>query len=96
MTGGPGPASFKGFAATMTPSSGCGSLWTSTAGNSSNPPAGPLPAYMAVAVTSSVDKSAATVTGPITQIVIVKTDPGYAPDPSGTGTGTVVAVLCSA
>ena len=96
MSGGPGPSSFKGFAATMTPAAACRGMWSSTTGNSSNPPAGPLPAYMAVAVTSSVDKSAATVTGPVTRIVIVKTDPGYTPDPGGTGTGTVVAVLCSA
>lgn len=95
LSAGSGSASFKGFATTMT-SPACGSLWTSTTGNSSNPPAGPLPAYMAVAVTSSVDKSGATVTGHITRIVIVKTDPGYSPDPGGNGTGTVVAVLCSA
>jgi streptogramin lyase len=88
-------ASFKGFATTTT-SPACGSPWTSTTGNSSNPPAGPLPAYMAVAVTSSVDKSGSTVSGHITKIVIVRTDPGYSPDPGGTGTGTIVAVLCSA
>jgi streptogramin lyase len=96
MSGGSGPASFKGFATTMTPAAACGGTWTSTGGNSSNPPAGPLPAYMAVVVSSSVDKSGSTITGDIARIVIVKTDPGYAPDPGGTGTGTVVAVLCSA
>jgi streptogramin lyase len=95
VSGGSGPASFKGFATTMT-SPACGSVWASTTGNSSNPPAGPLPAYMAVVVTSSVVKSGWTITGHITRIVIVKTDSGYSPDPGGTGTGTVVAVLCSA
>jgi streptogramin lyase len=96
MSGGPGPSSFKGFASTMTPAPACGDTWTSTTGNSSSPPAGPLPAYMAIVVTSSVDKSGSTVTGNITRIVIVKTDPGYTSNPSGTGTGTVVGVLCSA
>jgi streptogramin lyase len=90
LSGGPGPASFKGFASTMTPVVTCAGTWTSTGGDSSNPPAGPLPAYMAVVVSSSVDKSGPTITGNVTRIVIVKTDP------SGNGTGTVVAVLCSA
>jgi hypothetical protein len=73
----------------LTPAATCGGTWTSTGGSSSNPPAAPLPAYMAVVVASSVDKSGSTITGNITQIVIVKTDPGY-------GTGTVVALLCPA
>jgi streptogramin lyase len=90
LSGGSGPASFKGFATTMTPAMTCGDTWTSTGGDSSKPPAGPLPAYMAVVVSSSVDKSGATITGNVTRIVIVKTDP------SGNGTGTVVAVICSA
>jgi streptogramin lyase len=96
LSGGSGPASFKGFAPATTPATACAGTWTSTTGNSPNPPAGPLPAYMAVVVASSVDKSGSTVTGNITRIVIVKTDPGYAPDPGGIGTGTVAAVVCSA
>jgi streptogramin lyase len=90
LSGRSGPSSFKGFATTMTPGATCGGTWTSTPGDSSNPPAGPLPAYMAVVVASSVDKSGSTITGNIARIVIVQTDP------SGDGTGTVVAVLCSA
>jgi streptogramin lyase len=90
LSGGSAPSSFKGFATTMTPGAACGGTWTSTPGDSSNSPAGPLPAYIAVAVTSSVDKSGSTISGNITRILIVKTDP------SGNGTGTVVAVLCSA
>jgi hypothetical protein len=89
MSGGPSPSSFKGFAATMAPAVACGGTWTSTGGSSSNPPAGPLPAYMAVVVASSIDKSGSTITGNVTRIVIVKTDPAY-------GIGTVVAVLCPA
>lgn len=97
ISGGPGPASFKGFANTpaSTPPA-CGGTWTSDPGNSSGPPAGPLPGYMAVVVSSSVDKSGSTITGNITEVVIVKTDPGYAPNAGSPGTGTVVAVLCSA
>jgi streptogramin lyase len=95
MSGGQGPASFKGFAST--PSSAppaCGGTWTSDPGTSSGPPPAPLPGYMAVVVSSSVTKSGSTVSGNITQIVIVKTDPGYAPDSGNQATGTVVAVLC--
>jgi hypothetical protein len=95
VSGGQGPASFKGFA--NTPSStppACGGTWTSDPGNSSGPSPAPLPGYMAVVVSSSVVKSSSTVTGNVTQIVIVKTDAGYAPDPQSHGTGTVVAVLC--
>ena len=31
----------------------------------------------------------------LAKIVIVKTNPGYQPDPAHAGTGTVVATLCS-
>ena len=89
LSGGAAPNAFKGFAATMAPVVACGGTWTSTGGSSSNPPAGPLPAYMAVVVASSVNKSGPTITGNISRIVIVKTDPTY-------GTGTVLAVLCPA
>jgi hypothetical protein len=50
---------------------------------------------MAVIASSSITKSGSTTSGNIRAIVIVKTDPGYAPDPGHPGTGTVVAVLCS-
>jgi hypothetical protein len=46
---------------------------------------------MAVIVTSSASKSGASITGNVTNVVIVKTNPGYSP--SGTGTGTVVTTL---
>src|SRR5207302_5452160 len=95
LSGGQGPASFKGFANTLssTPPA-CGGTWTSDPGVSSGPPPAPLPGYMALVVSSSVSKSGSTVSGNITLIVIVKTDAGYAPDPLSHGTGTVVAVLC--
>jgi hypothetical protein len=49
---------------------------------------------MAVAVSSSVTKSGSTITGNITHLVIVQTNPGYAPNPGHAGIGTIVAQLC--
>ena len=49
---------------------------------------------MPVLVASSVTKHGSTVSGDISHIVVVKTDPGYAPNPGHPGTGTVVAVFC--
>jgi uncharacterized repeat protein (TIGR01451 family) len=93
LTGGPGPSAFKGFEnSTLTPT--CGpTIWATVGGNSPPPPA-TIPSYMAVIVTSSVKKSGNTISGNIVAIVIVKTDPGYSPDPAVPGTGTVVAILC--
>lgn len=93
LSGGTAPASFKGFALRpSTPS--CGVAWSADPGNSSPPPPGPLPRYMAVIVTSSAAKSGSTITGDTPHIVIVKTDSGYAPDPGHAGTGTVVSQVC--
>jgi hypothetical protein len=93
LSGGMAPSSFKGFAASpKTPT--CGSVWTTDTGNSTPPPPGPLPAYMAVIVTSKVTQSGSTDTGNTVHIVVVSTNPGYTPDPSTPGTGTVVAVVC--
>jgi hypothetical protein len=91
LIGGSAPDSFKGFAENPTTPS-CGAAWSADPGNSTPPPDGPLPAFMAVIVTSSADKSGSTISGNTVQIVIVQTDPGYAPNPGHAGTGTVVAV----
>ena len=88
---GPAPDAFKGFADTS-PNT-CGGNWTSRPGNSSKPPDS-VPSFIAVIASSSVTKSGATISGNAPQIVIVKTNPGYAADPGHAGTGTVVAVLC--
>jgi uncharacterized repeat protein (TIGR01451 family) len=93
LSGGKAPASFKGFAEKPTAPS-CGAGWTADTGNSTPPPDGPLPTYMAVIVTSSADQSGSTISGNNVHIVIVKTDPGYAANPGHAGTGTVVAVIC--
>ncbi len=93
LSGGNAPASFKGFAESpSTPA--CGIGWSTDPGNSTPPPAGPLPAFMGVIVTSSSSQNGSTISGDTVHIVIVQTNPGYAPDPGHAGTGTVVAVVC--
>jgi WD40-like Beta Propeller Repeat len=94
LTGGPAPSGFKGFASSPTTFPRCGDRWSTSTGNSPPPPNGPLPAYMAVVVSSSVVKSGSTITGNVLHEVVVRTNPGYTPDPSTPGTGTVVAVIC--
>ena len=64
------------------------------AGNSSNPPA-TIPEFMAVIVSSSVQRNGAVITGNVKGIIIVKTEPGYGPAPGHRGNGRVVAVLCT-
>ncbi|MHB8574141.1 MAG: Ig-like domain repeat protein, partial [Dehalococcoidia bacterium] len=86
--------SFKGFADTSSSNPpSCNGTWTTRPGNSSAPPDS-VPSYLAVFVSSSISKSGSTISGDIRQIVIIKTDPGYAGNPGHAGTGAVVAVLC--
>lgn len=93
LSGGPAPASFKGFQDQPALPT-CGQNWLGDPGNSTPPPAGPLPAYMLVIVTSTVHQSGSSLAGDTVHEVVVKTDPGYAPDPGHPGTGTVVAQIC--
>jgi hypothetical protein len=90
-------AAFKGFAEKPTTPT-CGTTWSTDPGNSTPPPAGPLPAYMGVIVTSRYSQSGSLISGNIVNIVVVKTDPGYDPgiypNPGHPGTGTVVATVC--
>ncbi len=88
------PSSFKGFAGDVhsTPPT-CGGTWTTSPGDSASP-VGTVPAYMGVAVTSSISKDGNVISGDIVRIVVVKTSPGYAPDPGHAGTGIVVATYC--
>jgi hypothetical protein len=93
LSGGAAPAAFKGFEDTPgTPS--CGTNWSTDPGSSTPPPPGPLPAFMAVIVTSSVSQSGSTISGNTPHIVIVHTNPGYDPNAGHAGTGTVVAQFC--
>ena len=92
MSGGPGRNSFKGFeTGTVAPT--CGGNWTTRPGNSSNPPP-TIPQYMAVIVSSSIQQNGAVLSGDITKIIVVRTNPGYDPSAGKSGTGQVVAILC--
>ena len=51
---------------------------------------------MAVIVSNKITQTGSTITGNTSQIVIVKTNPGYQPDPGHPGSGTIVAVVCPA
>ena len=93
LSGVAAPRDFKGFAENPTTPS-CTAGWTADPGNSTPPPDGPLPAFIAVIVTSSADQSGSTTSGNTVHIVIVKTNPGYAPDVGHAGTGVVVAQIC--
>jgi hypothetical protein len=86
-------SSFKGFEDNPA-TAACGTSWKTDPGNSTPPPAGPLPAYMVVVVSSKIAPNGTRVTGDTVHVVVVKTNPGYAPDPSHAGTGTVVAQIC--
>ena len=85
---------FKGFEDTPSTPPACGTIWSADPGNSTPPPAGPLPAFMAVIVSSSISKSGPTISGNTPHVVVVKTNPGYAPNPGHAGTGTVVIQVC--
>jgi hypothetical protein len=49
---------------------------------------------MGVIVTSAASKSGSAISGDTPHIVVVKTNPGYLPDPGHPGTGTVVSQVC--
>jgi hypothetical protein len=94
LSGGPAPDSFKGFAETLsaTPPT-CGSHWFTDTGNSSAPPV-TAPSFMMVLVAGSVSQSGSVLSGIVSEIVVVNTNPGYLNDPGHPGTGTVVAIIC--
>ncbi len=93
LSGGAAPASFKGFEDDPAVPR-CGTPWTTDPGNSTPPPAGPLPTYLAVVVSGHVTKSGSTISGDTVHVIVVKTDSGYQPDPGHHGTGTVVTTIC--
>jgi Bacterial Ig-like domain (group 1) len=88
------PAAFKGFELSNA-SPWCGQTWTTRPGNSPHPPtAVPAGTVMAVIVASHVTKNGPVISGDIVHIVLVKTNPGYGPNPGHPGTGTIVGQLC--
>ena len=90
LSGGPAPASFKGFVSIPGPIDTT-EPWRTQPGNSSRPPAGPLPRYMGVIVSSTVTKDGSVLSGDRVGIAVVEVDPGYADNPGHPGTGIVVA-----
>ena len=100
-SGGPAPASFKGFAANAVAAPSClgtggsGSPWSTDPGNSTPPPAGPLPEYMAVIVSSEMSKTGPEIHGNTVRVAVVHMDPGYEGNPGHEGTGTVVVSTVS-
>jgi hypothetical protein len=93
LSGGPGEPSFKGFADDPNAAPACGAGWSTSPGNSAKPPDS-VPSYMAVTVATAVVKHGPRIEGDSAQVVVIKTDSAYGPDPGLGGTGTVVAVLC--
>jgi IPT/TIG domain len=98
LSGGPAPSPFKGFVGTVTlpnksPANVCSGNWSTSGGNSPPPPA-TVPSYMGVIVASRITKKGNTISGSYAKIVVVKTDPGYAPGPQNSGTGKIVATFC--
>ncbi len=97
LSGGGAPPAFKGFAAEVAAATPrCGESWTSDPGNSSEPPAAPLAPLIEVLVSSSISKSGRVISGDVTAVALVATEPGYAPNPGHAGTGTIVALGCTA
>jgi hypothetical protein len=47
-----------------------------------------------VFVASNITKSGSTINGNYIKIVVVKTNPGYAPGPMNSATGMTVATFC--
>jgi TolB protein len=95
LSGGPAPAAFKGFAESSPSPPTCGENWTTGTGNSSGPPA-TVPGFMAVIAASKITQSGSVISGNAPEVVVVRTNPGYAPNPGHVGTGTVVAIVCGA
>jgi hypothetical protein len=94
LSGGAAPSAFKGFEDTPSTAPACGTNWSTDPGNSAPPPAGPLPEFMAVIVSSSITKAGSTISGNTPHVVVVHVAPGYAPNPGHPGMGTVVAIIC--
>jgi hypothetical protein len=92
LSGGAPPSAFKGFADSLA-GPACGVDWITSPGDSGLPPAA-VPSYLAVIVSSSVTKVGTSISGNDVHVVIVKTNPGYGPQPGTPGTGTIVGVLC--
>lgn len=52
------------------------------------------PFELAVIVSSSIQKNGSVLSGDISKVIVVQTNPGYGPSPGQPGSGQVIAVLC--
>jgi hypothetical protein len=102
MSGGPAPASMKGFSgfedmplpSPLPPLNAlCGKTWTTDPGNSTPPPA-TVPNDMFVIVSSHITQNGSVISGDIKELILVHNNPGYAPNPGHAGTGTEVILVC--
>jgi hypothetical protein len=90
-----GPQNFRGWASAASASPPvCGGTWTATAAYHTPAPSS-VPSYMGVLVSSVVTETPIKISGNITRIVIVKTNPGYSNAQGRYGTGIIVGSLCS-
>lgn len=89
LSGGAAPASFKGYAETVT-GSGCAGAWSTSPGNSSHPPSR-IPPVIEVIVTSAVTASGSTISGNVVGVATVATGSGYGANPGHAGRGTVLS-----
>ena len=92
MSGGAAPAAFKGYELSN-PAPTCGSTWTTRPGNSPHPPA-TVPTLMGVIVSSHITQKGPIISGDILHIVLVRTDPGYGPNPGHAGSGLIIGQIC--
>ena len=92
LSEGDAPNSFKGFASQPgTPQ--VGTYWSTGSGDSSSPPDGPLPSYMAMIVTGSAHRSDRSISGSIDDIAVVTPGSDYSANPGHGGTGTVAVIV---
>ena len=87
---GTAPPAFKGYVVAVDP---IACTFTTGTGDSTVPPAGPLPPVITVLVTNSVTQSGSTVSGTIAEFALVATDDGYDSNPGHGGTGTVIGFI---
>ena len=93
---------FKGFAgAGSDPGSDAQSSitlgqWRTVSGNDPSPPPGPLPSVIPVVITDCVQRQGAAIAGHVVGTALVRVGPGYSPDPSTPGTGSVVSTAGAA
>lgn len=92
LSGGPAPATFKGFEAAPAPL-GCGGGWTASPGDSAPAPVS-VPTYTLMIVSGTITRSGSVVAGGTLHLVVVKVDPGYSNNPDHADTGTIFSVVC--